>query len=110
MNSIKVLLSLAANLEWSLLKLDIKNVFLPGESEEVHMPPPFPTAPPAPSLPKPGFEEMYGNGKVCKLKSNHLKPSLKDSHDLLSNMGTVKVKATTPGFLNTLRMERYLFF
>ncbi|RVX21447.1 hypothetical protein CK203_002328 [Vitis vinifera] len=30
---------------------------------------------------------MYGNGKVCKLKSNHLEPSLKDSHDLLSNMG-----------------------
>ena len=57
-----------------------------------------------------GLEEMYGNGKVCKLKSNHLEPSLKDSHDLFSNMGTVKVKATTPGFLNTLRMERYLFF
>lgn len=38
LNSIKVLISLAANLDWPLQQLDIKNVFLNGElEEEVYM-------------------------------------------------------------------------
>ena len=34
MNTVQGLLSLAANLEWSLHKLDVKNVFLHGDLEE----------------------------------------------------------------------------
>ena len=57
MNSIRVLLSLAASLGWQLQQLDVKNVFLNGEFEdEVYM-----------DLP-PGFENEYGIEKVCKLK------------------------------------------
>ncbi|RVW77987.1 hypothetical protein CK203_048248 [Vitis vinifera] len=43
----------------------------------------------------PGFEEMYGNEKICKLKKSLyglkrlLEPGLKDTHDLFSNMGNV---------------------
>lgn len=38
MNTVQGLLSLAANLEWSLHKLDVKNVFLHGDlEEEVYM-------------------------------------------------------------------------
>ena len=37
-NTIRVLLSLAANLDWPLQQFDVKNVFLYGElSEEVYM-------------------------------------------------------------------------
>lgn len=66
LNTIRVLISLAANLECPLLQLDVKNVFLNGElSEEVYV-----------DIP-PGFEG--GSGKVLKLrKSLHgLKPGLK---------------------------------
>ncbi|KAH9657194.1 retrovirus-related pol polyprotein from transposon RE1 [Citrus sinensis] len=57
MNSIRVLLSLAASLGWQLQQLDLKNAFLNGElEEEVYM-----------DLP-PGFENEYGIEKVCKLK------------------------------------------
>ena len=52
-NSIRVLLSLAANLSWPMHQLDVKNVFLNVElEEEVFM-----------DLP-PGFESMLGARKV----------------------------------------------
>ena len=55
-NSIQILLSLAANLGWPLHQLDVKNVFLNGNfDEEVFMEPP------------PGFEQTIGKGKVCRL-------------------------------------------
>lgn len=59
LNTVCVLLSLAANLDWSLHQLDVKNAFLNGElEEEVFMKAP------------PGFEEMTNGGKVCKLKKS----------------------------------------
>lgn len=59
LNTVRALLSLAANLDWSLHQLDVKNAFLNGElEEEVFMKAP------------PGFEEMTNGGKVCKLKKS----------------------------------------
>lgn len=56
-NSIRVLLSLAVNSNWPLYQLDVKNAFLNGNlEEEVFM-----------CLP-PGFEKLFGQDKVCKLK------------------------------------------
>ena len=58
LNSIRVLLSFAANLEWSLRHLDVKNAFLNGNlEEEVYMDAP------------PRFREKFGT-KVCKLKKS----------------------------------------
>ena len=57
MNSIRVLISLAANQDWPLHQLDVKNAFLHGDlEEEVYM-----------ELP-PGLKLPASNGKVCKLK------------------------------------------
>ncbi|KAG8497290.1 hypothetical protein CXB51_008531 [Gossypium anomalum] len=57
LNTIRVLLSIAVNLEWPLIQLDVKNAFLNGElNEEVHMD--FP----------PGFEGS--KGQACKLKKS----------------------------------------
>ena len=57
MNTVRILISLAVNLNWKLKYYDIKNAFLHGVlDEEVYM-----TVPP-------GFEENYGKNKVCKLK------------------------------------------
>jgi len=60
LNTVRVLLSLAANQDWPLLQFDVKNAFLHGEIlEEIYMD--FP----------PGMEDsmINSNGmKVCKLK------------------------------------------
>ena len=56
LNTIRILLSMAVNLDWPLRQLDVKNAFLNGDlEEEVYMSPP------------PGFEEKFGS-KVCRLK------------------------------------------
>ncbi|KAH9769750.1 protein kinase domain-containing protein [Citrus sinensis] len=56
LNIVGVLLSVAANLDWSLNKLYVKNAFLNGDlEEEVYMEAP------------PGFTEKFGS-KVCRLK------------------------------------------
>lgn len=58
-NYIRVLLSLAANLDWLLQQLDVKNVFLNGELvQEVFM-----------DLP-PEFNEERKGGKVCLLQKS----------------------------------------
>ncbi|KAH9796154.1 retrovirus-related pol polyprotein from transposon RE1 [Citrus sinensis] len=58
LNTIRVLLSLAANLDWPLQQLDVKNAFLNGDlAEEVYM-----------ELP-PGFDKE-GRGLVCRLKKS----------------------------------------
>ena len=59
-NTVRVLLSLAANLDWPLQKFDVKNAFMHGElSEEVYM-----DLPPGCMIP-----EVHGQ-KVCKLKKS----------------------------------------
>src|ERR1044072_7743493 len=59
LNSVRVLLSLAANLDWPLHQLDIKNAFLNGElEEEVYM-----------QIP-PGLESTNNSDKVCKLRKS----------------------------------------
>ena len=55
MNTVRILLSLAANREWSMHQYDVKNAFLHGDlDEEIYMEVP------------PSFELL--NKKVCKLK------------------------------------------
>ena len=58
MNSIRILLSLVVNLDWSLYQFHVKNAFLHRNvEEEVYM-----------DLP-PGFENLF-NYKVCRLKKS----------------------------------------
>ena len=55
LNTIRVLLSLAANLDWPLQQLNVKNAFLNGDlAEEVYMELPL------------GFEGNKKGNKVCK--------------------------------------------
>ena len=57
MSTVKVLLSLAVNLNRDLQQYDVKNAFLHGDlEEEIYM-----------EIP-PGFEERLGTNKVCKLQ------------------------------------------
>ena len=59
LNTIRILISLAANQDWQLHQLDIKNAFLNGElEEEVYM-----------ELP-PGLETPANYRKVCKLEKS----------------------------------------
>jgi hypothetical protein len=58
LNTVRVVFSVAVNLDWELYRLDVKNAFLHGSlKEEVYM-----------DLP-PGFTKGY-NGKVCRLKKS----------------------------------------
>ena len=57
MNTVRILISCAANFGWSLHQLDVKNAFLHGDlQEEVYM-----------EIP-PGFSTSETTGKVCRLK------------------------------------------
>ena len=59
LNTVRVLLSLATNLDWPLHQMDMKNVFLNGElDEEVYM-----------DLPS-GFDGGYEGRKVCRLSKS----------------------------------------
>ncbi|RVW56778.1 Retrovirus-related Pol polyprotein from transposon TNT 1-94 [Vitis vinifera] len=59
LNTVRVLLSLAANLDWSLHQLDVKNAFLNGDlEEEVYM-----------DIPA-GLETTSNFNKVCKLRKS----------------------------------------
>ena len=75
-NTIRVLLSLAANLYWSLQQLDVKNAFLNGDLEEVYT-----------DLP-PSFDSKSKNGKISKLKKSlyGLKQSPRAWFDRFSSM------------------------
>lgn len=56
LNTIRVLLSLAANQDWSLHQLDVKNAFLNGDlDEEVYI-----------EIP-PRLGKLSDSNKVCKL-------------------------------------------
>ena len=58
-NTVRVLLSLATNLDWPLQQLDVKNAFLNGDLEkEVYM-----------NLP-PRFDDRRKDGMVCRLKKS----------------------------------------
>ena len=57
LNTIRILISLAVNLDWPLNQYDIKNAFLHGNlKEEIYMDCP------------PGYEGMSNSRKVCKLQ------------------------------------------
>ncbi|CAJ2657372.1 unnamed protein product [Trifolium pratense] len=57
MNTVRVILSLAANYNWNLQQFDVKNAFLHGElEEEIYMDVP------------PGYREDIATNTVCKLK------------------------------------------
>jgi hypothetical protein len=59
MKTIRALISIAANNNWKLYQMDVKNAFLHGDlQEEVYM-----------EIP-PGFSSRETEGKVCKLKKS----------------------------------------
>ena len=61
MNTVRVILSLAANYDWDLQQFDMKNAFLHGDLEEkIYM-----------ELP-PGYDGQVVIGTVCKLKKGFI--------------------------------------
>ena len=71
LKTVRVLLSLAANLDWPLHQLDVKNAFLHGDlEEEIYM-----------DIP-PGYTVTSGKETTCRLQralyglNNHLEHSL----------------------------------
>ncbi|RVW95281.1 Retrovirus-related Pol polyprotein from transposon RE1 [Vitis vinifera] len=77
LNSIRVLLSVAVNLDWNLHQLDVKNAFLNRElEEEVYM-----------KIP-PSMETPENSGKVCKLRKSlyYLKQSPRAWFDRLTRV------------------------
>ncbi|KZV54588.1 hypothetical protein F511_01386 [Dorcoceras hygrometricum] len=101
LNTIRILLSIAANLEWPLHQLDVKNAFLNGElEEEVFMDAP------------PGFENHFG-GNVCRLHKSlyGLKQSprlgLRSSRNLSRIKATHKDSRTTQCSSNRLERVRW---
>ncbi|RVW93973.1 Retrovirus-related Pol polyprotein from transposon TNT 1-94 [Vitis vinifera] len=77
LNSIRVLLSVAVNLDWNLHQLDVKNAFLNGELEEAV----YTKIPPS-------METPENSGKVCKLRKSlyGLKQSPKAWFDRLTRV------------------------
>ncbi|KAL6214060.1 hypothetical protein ACLB2K_013498 [Fragaria x ananassa] len=67
-NTIRVLMSLAANMDWPLQQFDVKNAFLHGDlNEEIYMDLPL------------GYNTSTGEKVVCRLKNSlyGLKQSLR---------------------------------
>lgn len=59
MNSIKILLSLTVNLDWTLHQFDVRNAFLQGNlEEEIYLDVP------------PGFKNLFNKRRVCKPKKS----------------------------------------
>ena len=76
LNTVRVLLSLAANLDWPLHQFDVKNAFLHGDlEEEIYMDVP------------PGYEVEHDKPMVCRLKRSlyGLKQSLRAWFGRFSN-------------------------
>lgn len=97
LNTVRILLSLAANLDWSLHQLDVKNAFLNGDLEdEIYM-----------EIP-PGFNTNHNVNKVCKLQKSlcGLKQSPRAWFDrftkAVKNMDICKAKLITLCSQNTL--------
>lgn len=64
---VRVLLSLAANLDWCLQQFEVQNEVVHGDLEEVYMEAPL------------GFDKFFNKNKVCRLKKTlyGLKQSLR---------------------------------
>lgn len=104
LNTIRILLSLAVNLDWPLLQLDVKNTFLNVQlEEEVYMDNPE------------GFRGISPRNKVCKLKRSlyGLKQSPKSWFDrflqVLKSHQYKQCQADHTLFTNMQLMESVLY-
>ena len=100
MNTIRILISLAVNLDWPLYQYDIKNAFLHGNlKEEIYMKYP------------PGYDGIKNEGKVCKLQKALYR--LKQSprawfgrfSQAMKSLDYQNVMENTPCSLNTLHRD-----